>query len=386
MNKRMEKLQKILQEKELDGALYATSGNMQYFLDDEKYAWQRTAYTGFVINDGSGDQLAVPDCVLYIPSQGEPTLILTPIRNRDMEHIAIRKVIGPLAMFTGMLESVLRGSRFACGNSCYSYLEMFIHEFSPDAQVVNGEDFGRSLRAIKDEKEIAIMRQLCKFTDYSMEKVTHILKPGISNWEVEQYIFEIGKEIGCEELPFGPTVRFYQTGREKQFHVDGYRTSSVLKEGSSISFDYGYTWRGYNTDFGRSFYCGKAPDEIRRAYEVFQEAQLKVIERLKPGDPMTYGFQMIHDHVENAGFKDCVRHYYDFDLLGHQVGIEVHEGPWLHTQQTEVLQPGMIFTVEPKFWWPDHCFMRIEDMILITEDGAECLTNFDRTKFELPVD
>ena len=181
MNKRIQKLQKILQEQQLDWALYATSGNMQYFLDDDSYAWQRTPFTGFVINDGTGDQVAVPDCVLCIPSQGEPVLILTPIRNRDMGNITVRKVVGPLAMFTGMLEATLTGNRFAIGNSCYSYLEDYIHEFNPDAQVVKGEDFGRKLRAIKDEKEIAIIRRLCKFTDETMEKTTHILKPGISN-------------------------------------------------------------------------------------------------------------------------------------------------------------------------------------------------------------
>ena len=385
MNKRIQKLQKILQEQQLDWALYATSGNMQYFLDDDSYAWQRTPFTGFVINDGTGDQVAVPDCVLCIPGQGEPVLVLTPIRNRDMGNITVRKVVGPLAMFTGMLEATLTGNRFAIGNSCYSYLEDYIHEFNPGAQIVKGEDFGRKLRAIKDEKEIAIIRRLCEFTDETMEKTTHILKPGISNWEVEQYLYDLGKELGCVEQPFGPTVRFYQTGKERDFRVDGYRTSSVLKEGSSISFDYGYTWRGYNTDFGRSFYCGKAPEEIRRAYAVLQEAQQMVIDRIQPGDPMTYGFQMIHDHVEKAGYTDCVRHYFDFDLLGHQVGIEVHEGPWLHTQQTEVFQPGMIFTIEPKFWWPEHCFMRVEDMILMTDHGAECLTNFDRNRFELDV-
>lgn len=386
MNKRIERLQKRLAQQELDGVLYATSGNMQYFLDDDTYAWQRTAFTGFVISDGTGDQVAVPDCILYIPTQGEPTLLLTPIRDRDMQHIHIRKVLGPLAMFTGMLEATLKGSRFACGDSCYTYLESYIHEFRPDAVVVRGEHFGREMRAIKDEKEIDILRKLCRFTDYSMEKVTQILKPGISNWEVEQYIYEIGKEIGCVEQPFAPTVRFYQTGAEQTFSVDDYRTAAVLKEHSSISFDYGYTWKGYNTDFGRTFYCGKAPEEIRRAYAVFQEAQQMVIDRLKPGDPMTYGFQMIHDHVEKAGYTDCVRHYFDFDLLGHQVGIEVHEGPWLHNKQEAVFQPGMVFTVEPKFWWPGHCFMRIEDMILMTDHGAECLTNFDRTKFELCVE
>lgn len=387
MNKRIKELQKILIRDGVDAACYSTSPNLQYFLDDVSFRWERTPYTGFVFNDHNGHQESVPDCILYIPADDEPVLFTSYKRAEDMQHIAIRQITGFFCNMPQLMEGIVKGKKIAVGEACDYFIKETIAEFLPDCTFCDAEEYGNALRAIKDEKEIAVIRELCKFTDYSMAETVKILKPGISNAEVENYINKLGYDYGCREMPFPPTVRFYHTGHESEdFHVDGWPSRSILKEGSSISFDYGFTKNGYCTDFGRSFYSGKAPQHIKDAYKHFQEAQVKVIERMKPGDPMTYGFDMILDHMKKYDLDRYVRHYYDFDLLGHQVGISVHEGPWLHNRQEAVLKPGMIFTVEPKFWWPGQCFMRIEDMILITENGSECLTNFDRDLFELPTD
>ncbi len=386
MNDRILRLQKRLCEDGLDGALYATSANMQYFLDDSAYAWQRTPYTGFAIPGPNGHQLNVPDCVFYIPAGGEPVLFMSYARARDMGHLPYRQVVDYFCRMADMMEGTVRGSRLACGESCNGFLQQIVHEFLPEAELVDGEHYGTELRAVKDEKEIAVMRRLCALTDEAMGKVTEMLRPGVTNAQVEAYIGQIGYEAGCRELPFPPTVRFYKTGGEEPFNVDGFRTPAILRPGCSISFDFGYTGDGYCTDFGRSFYCGKAPEGIVDGYKALQEAQVQVMERIKPGDPMTYGFDMIQRHLDARGYGEWLRHYFDFDLLGHQVGIDVHEGPWLHNRQEAVFQPGMIFTIEPKFWWPGQCFMRVEDMVLITDTGAECLTNFSRTLFELPAD
>ena len=370
----------------VDGVFYATSSNMQYFLDDTSYTWQRSAFTGFVIPGPNGHHLNVPDCVLYIPTEDEPILFMSYQREKDMKHLPFQKRVGYFVCMSNLMEGYIQGKKLAVGESCNHFLSEAVKEVLPEAELVDGEHYGTELRAVKDAMEIALMREVCKLTDESMGKVVEILRPGITNAEVEDYIGKIGYEAGCVELPFPPTSRFYKTGGDEPFQVDGFRTKSVLKAGSSISFDYGYTLHGYCSDFGRSFYSGKAPEEIKDGYKALQEAQVMVIERLKPGDPMDYGFDMIWDHLKKRGYGDCLRHYYHFDLLGHQVGIDVHEGPWLHNEQKKVFEPGMIFTVEPKFWWPGKCFMRVEDMILITETGAECLTNFSRDLFELPAD
>lgn len=385
MNQRIRRLQQALCADGVDGALYATSGNMQYFLDDSQYSWQRTPYTGSVFEGVNGHQLNVPDCVLYVPAQGEPTLFASYSRAKDMGHLPIRQVVDYFCRMTDILAPEVTGQKLAIGESCNYYLKQIVGEFLPDAVFVDGEHYGTQMRACKDEKEIAILRELARFTDEAMGKAVEILRPGVTNAQVEQYLCRLGYEYGCRELPFAPTVRFYRTGGNGPFQVDGFRTPAVLEPGCSISFDFGYTKNGYCSDFGRSFYCGPAPAEIADAYHALQEAQLETIAHIKPGGPMTEGFDRIVNSMERHGFAQWLRHYSDADLLGHQIGIEVHEGPWLHNKQDAVFQPGMIFTVEPKFWWPEHCFMRVEDVVLVTETGAECLTHFDRDLFSLPI-
>ena len=91
--KRILRLQEQMRADGVDGVLYATSSNMQYFLDDTSYAWQRTPYTGFAIPGPNGHQLNVPDCVLYIPTEDEPVLFLSYIRERDMQQLPVQKIL-----------------------------------------------------------------------------------------------------------------------------------------------------------------------------------------------------------------------------------------------------------------------------------------------------
>ena len=110
------------------------------------------------------------------------------------------------------------------------------------------------------------------------------------------------------------------------------------------------------------------------------------LSKIKPGEPMNLFYNTMYEVMEKRGYGKYLRKVGDFGLMGHQIGIDVHERPWLHTDQTEVFQPGMVMCIEPKFWKPGTCFMRIEDMVLITENGCESLTKYSREQFSLPVD
>ena len=90
-----------------------------------------------------------------------------------------------------------------------------------------------------------------------------------------------------------------------------------------------------------------------------------------------------------AGIFDgsaLVMNFANIGMMGHQIGIDVHEIPWLHNTTPEVFQPGMVMCIEPKLWLPGEAFMRTEDMVLITETGCESLTVFDRNCYELPLE
>ena len=167
MNHRIHKLQGLLQKNDVDGVLYATSGNLQYFLNDASFWWQRTPETGGPSIDideldsggDAGHFLNRPDCILYVPASDEPVLIMTYQRAKDMQHIPIQQETCFYDRIPDVLGGYVRGKRIACGESCNSYLKQVVARVCPDAEILDGEHYGEQLRKIKDEDEIATLRK-----------------------------------------------------------------------------------------------------------------------------------------------------------------------------------------------------------------------------------
>lgn len=390
MNERIKNLQKILNQEELDGVLYATSANMQYFLDDVNYPWQRTMFTGglplFMDPNQSGHALNKADCILFIPTSGEPVLFETFERATTMLHLDIKKEVGYFARMTEMLLPYMNGiRRIGLGESCNHHIKYMLAEINSDMEVVDAEEFGWRLRKIKDAKEIATMRKAATFTDEVMEKVVKILKPGITANQVEEYLCQLGREAGCKDLSFPPSCRFVKSDDNVNTKIDAYGMDRPLEPGCSISFDIGFVVDGYCSDYGRSFYTGNTCPEMSDGYKALQEAQLYLFDKIKPGVGVNICHDSINEYMTKVGQEKYLRKFGDFALMGHQIGIDVHEHPWLHNDQEEVFEPGMIMCIEPKFWRQGKGFVRVEDMVLITETGCESLTVFDRKMFELDV-
>lgn len=106
---------------------------------------------------------------------------------------------------------------------------------------------------------------------------------------------------------------------------------------------------------------------------------------MKPGLKIGEMFNIIEAFLDGRGFGDRLRARLPHGNLGHHIGVDLHEKPWLRPGCDVVLQPGMVMCLEPKLWLPGEYYIRVEDMVLITEEGAESLTVFDRRLFELPL-
>lgn len=380
---RITNLQEILRRKNIDGALYGISGNMFYLLDDLEFTFQRTPQTGG--NDATPHAFFNnrTDAIIYVPTVGEPILIATHNRIDSFRNTKIKKFTCFYDRMQRQLHPHLKGKTIAIGLSCRPHLEEIVAEIDPSIQTVSGEAFVESLRAIKDEKEIKILRDLAQFTDYAMGKTIKEIKEGMSQYEVGDIIARIGRENGATELPFFPNALFTKTGHPSAQKKGGYKKTWPLENGTAIAFDFGYVMNGYCSDYGRSFYFGKASDKIKDAYKALQAAQVKVIETIKPGDKINSYLNILVDELSKHGFADALFRHSDIVTMGHQIGINVHEHPWINLATEEVFKPGMIMCIEPKVWLPGECYLRVEDMVLITETGAESLTTFSRDKFEL---
>ncbi len=392
MNGRIQKIQELLQKDEVDGALYATSGNMQYFLHDTAFWWQRTPDTGGFVRKGeggkgplsslSGHSLNKPDCVLYIPAEGEPLLVATYERARDMGGVRIPVHACYYVQIPEVLSSHLRGGRIACGESCGQHLRRMVSGMCPGAEIVDGEGYGERLRSIKEEGEIEILRKLAAFTDGAMAAVVPEIKPGVTPAYIEHLLSEFGRERNVPDLPFAPACICVRTGAPGSDSIGGHPKDSPIEKGTAVTFDFGYVMDGYCSDFGRAFYCGVPDDTIAGAYRALQEAQCSLLETIKPGMRMDLTFRTLFSSLEKHGLGKYLRNY-GLGLMGHQIGIDVHERPWLSDEADEIFEPGMVMCIEPKIWYPGKGYLRVEDMVLITKDGCESLTKFDRELFEL---
>lgn len=394
MYERINKVQQMLRKDSVDGLLYATSANVQYLLEDTTYPWQRTMESGGVdgvvidgvdiSSKGASHFLNMADLILYIPADNEPVLFMTHERAQTMQHIPMKKVVDYFVMLPERVGPYIKGKkRIAYGESCDEYIKRrVLGETDSSIEAVPGEHYGEQLRKTKDAGEIEIMRRVAAFTDETMGIIVENLKVGVSSNEIEDLIIRLGYEKGLKDLPFPPTCRYVCTDSPESPDIDGHDEDAPMQEGTSIGFDYGYVMDGYCSDFGRSFYCGKNA-EVADGYKALIEAHEHLLDQIKPGIPMDLCFNVIHDKMAERGQESWLRRYGDFGLMGHQIGIDVHERPWLHSDQTAVFEPGMIMCIEPKFWRPGKGFMRVEDMVLITETGCESLTKFDRYLFEL---
>lgn len=123
---------------------------------------------------------------------------------------------------------------------------------------------------------------------------------------------------------------------------------------------------------------------MKEGYRALQNAVVDTVGRMKPQNMRVCDiFPSIEASLDKAGFGDYLRARLSTGEAGHQIGIEVHEDPWLIPENTQPLQKGMVMCIEPKLWHDGEYYLRVEDMVVVNENGAEFLTNFDRELFEL---
>ena len=239
------------------------------------------------------------------------------------------------------------------------------------------------IRMIKDMDEIRKLRRVAKLTDAVMGKVIDELDEESTMRNTSLKIEHLGKGLGASDVSFPATAGFCKSGSEPE-GVFNYKKEQTLDPGTSIAFDVGFVLDGYCSDWGRSVYYGEPEEHIEKAYPALMTAVVETIDAI--GDEVQKVDQ-VFDHIEKVcereGYKDQLLERLPNRMVGHQIGVEVHEDPWLKPDEEQELLDGMVFCVEPKLWYKGEYYLRVEDMILIKNGKAESLTKFDRELFQL---
>ena len=230
------------------------------------------------------------------------------------------------------------------------------------------------LRLKKTPEEVARIRKAQALAEKALERALSLLKPGVEEREVALEIEFFLRKAGAEGAAFPPIVASGVRGALPHAGASEKR----LEAGELVTLDLGAKVAGYHSDMTRTVALGKPPLEMRRVHQAVLSALEVALENLRPGRTGKEVDALAREELKRHGLDRYFVH-----SLGHGVGLAVHEGPSLSPYTEEVLEPGMVVTVEPGVYLPGVGGVRIEELVLLTEDGMELLSRFPRGYMEV---
>lgn len=233
---------------------------------------------------------------------------------------------------------------------------------------VNGSIAVDHTRAIKDEVEIELMRESSHINDLAMAEFKKLPKAGMKEVEVAEKMLDIYKNLGAEDYSFTPIVAFGVNAADPHHMPD----ETILHEGEVVLFDVGCKYHEYCSDMTRTFfYKGTPNEEQKRVYDLVRKANEDAEAYVKPGVRLCDVDAKARDVITEGGYGPDFTH-----RLGHFIGIEDHEYGDVSQAFTDLTQVGNIFSIEPGIYNKKTMGCRIEDLILVTENGHEVLNHY----------
>jgi len=225
-----------------------------------------------------------------------------------------------------------------------------------------------ALRAPKSPSELKLIRRGINIAQRAFREALRGIDGRTTETALAAAIDAVGRSLGAEAPSFETIVASGKRGA--LVHA---RPSRSRLAGAAV-IDWGVVHEGYRTDCTRTLAVGRVPTELRRAHALVLEAQERALEVARQGVRARDVDGAARDLIEKAGYGKAFGHG-----LGHGVGLEVHERPHVGAASRDVLEEGMVFTVEPGIYLPGVGGVRVEDMAVVTRDGAELLTTLPRT-------
>ena len=376
--RRLKGLQETMEEKGVDLTVYGSCPNFQYL-------------TGLPIEWRRGRDLVQPEDNVFVPREEPPIVTLTEGSMGHAEASWIKDVrqAGIGKSYKETLDEVAsalgwEGGRIGVGENLWSSTWLGMARAFEGARFRRGDELMDHLRMIKEPAEIELLRRVGRLTDEAMEKTISGIRDGVSMRELRLEIETTGRRMGASDVSFASTAGFVKSGSEPNGRICNYEMDQPLEEGSVIYFDVGFVMDGYCSDWGRSVYWGTPDEDVKGAYGALQRSVVGTVDEMSEGSMRVCDiFDSIEASLDRDGYGDYLRARLPQRSVGHQIGVEVHEPPWLRPGNEDPLQSGMVMCLEPKLWRDGEYYLRVEDMVLIHGDRAEFLTNFDRELFEL---
>ena len=233
------------------------------------------------------------------------------------------------------------------------------------AELIPAQKLVNSLRAAKDQEEIALMVKAQEITDRAFDEICKFIQPGMTEQEIAAKLQYDMLRFGAEKMSFDPIVVSGPNGSLPH----GVPSSKQVQKGEFLTMDFGCKYGGYCSDMTRTVALGEPTEEMKKVYQIVLEAQLAGIAVTRAGVPGTSIDAAARKVIADAGYGDNFGHGY-----GHSLGIEIHESPNANTRDNTLLPVGAVVSAEPGIYLPGKFGVRIEDVTILREDGCEILT------------
>jgi D-alanyl-D-alanine dipeptidase len=313
--------------------------------------------------------------LLCVPREGEPFVVAPTLEagrlsgRRDVVDVhAWNETESPSEMTARLLERA-DGATIGVSDQTWAVFLLRLRDVIPGARFVSGNTVLRELRMVKDAHEIALLREAGRRTDIVWNRfVEECTLAGRGEREIAGDLQRLQREEGMD------VGGFLIVGSGPNSASPHHMTSArVVQEGDAVVFDFGSTREHYWSDITRTVHVGQPSDEFRRVYDVVLEANRAARAAVRPGVACEAIDRAARDVIEAAGYGEFFIH-----RVGHGLGLDGHEEPYMVEGNDLPLRPGMVFSDEPGVYIPNRFGVRIEDILVVTDDGAESFNDARR--------
>lgn len=246
---------------------------------------------------------------------------------------------------------------------------------APGTDFLNADEFIASLRMLKDKIEIANMRKAARIAEQALTEVLQSVKIGMNERELAAELTLQLLRAGCDpQVPFSPIV----SSGLNSANPHASPSDRKLASGDMLVIDWGAGYEGYCSDITRTFMIGEVDSELKRIARIVLDANTAGRDSARPGIAAEAIDKTARTVIDSAGYGKFFTH-----RTGHGLGMEAHEDPYIRAGNLLLLEPGMAFTIEPGIYLPGRNGVRIEDNVVITETGSDCLTSLSREVTQL---
>ena len=269
------------------------------------------------------------------------------------------------------LPQLRQGARIGVEGQRMRVFDLFaLQKALPGAVFVDIHAGISALRLHKLPHEIELQRKAIRLSEAALEATLQEVKVGMTESEIESILLRNLFSHGADGLAFAPIVAAGDNAAKPHAHA---RADYRIKPGDALLFDFGGSYQGYSADITRTFFVKEVSDFDRAFYETVLAANEKGRAVSRAGITASDVDDAVQKVLEGSQFAEFRRH-----KTGHGLGLDVHEAPQIMRGNGQVLEPGMVYTIEPGLYRLGEAGVRIEDDVVVTEDGIDCLTSFPR--------